>query len=171
MSSTGACTCPQAIAIENHKEKTCKWWQDKTYRKLADDFLKEHKTCEYCGKKSTLVHHDDAGSYRSQEEYYKPENFTPCCARCHHQYRIGYVICPVCRQHYMKPGKEMCRWCRGMPTSGRPFTYNYKRKQRHPCAHRIANQRCQRGGRCYVCSWSSKKATGCEHFLKKEALP
>lgn len=163
------CTCPQAIRAENHKITTGKWWQDPRWPALRDAFLKENKTCEFCGGKSDQVHHDNAKSYHDQEEYYKPENFTAACARCHHQYRVGYVICPECKRHYMKPGNDKCRWCVGIKDPGRPFAYNYKRHQRHPCAHRIGQQRCQRNGRTFVCGHSSKKAAACDYFEKREA--
>jgi hypothetical protein len=165
--STGACTCPQAIAAANHKAKTERWWKDPRWRALSDAFLKENKTCEFCGGKSTLVHHDNANSYSSQEEYYKPENFTAACARCHQAYRSGYVICPECRQHYMKPGNDKCRWCKGMPFAGAKFKPSYKVHQKHPCAHRVAKQQCRRDGRVFICSRSSAGAAGCDYFQKR----
>ncbi len=156
--------CPQEIRIANHKEQTAKWWQDPVYSELSDNFLKNNKECEYCGRKSTVVHHDNAKSYRSQEEYYKPENFTACCARCHQEYRKGdRVICPVCRQHYMKRDADKCRWCRGMPYTGRKSRH----PPRHPCGHRVGQQRCQRNGRLFVCGTSSRKARDCEHFEER----
>jgi hypothetical protein len=164
------CTCPQAIRAENHKAMTAKWWKDPRWRPLSDAFLKDNPVCEYCGKKSALVHHDNAKSYRSQEEYYKPENFTAACLRCHHAYRTGYVICPVCREHYMKRDAEQCRACTGLKypkLQGRKQPYNYRAKQRHPCAHRVGQQRCQRDGRLFVCGRSSKNASGCEHFEER----
>lgn len=166
------CTCPQTIAAENHKAKTSRWWADPRWPPLRDAFLGGNKVCAFCGGKATLVHHDKADSYHSQEEYYNPENFTPCCMRCHHAYRTGYIICPVCRQHYMRPGKEMCRACAVLKypeLRGRHQSYRYHAKQRHPCAHRAGQQRCQRDGRCFVCGHSSKKAEACEYFKEREA--
>lgn len=161
-----AVTCPEAIRTANHKETTGKWWQDPQWPPLRDAFLKVNKTCEFCGQKATLVHHDNAGSYSSQEEYFKPENFTPACARCHHAYRTGYIICPVCRQHYMKPGNEMCRWCRGMPHAGKPFEKRVK-PSKHICDHRFGQQQCHRDGRVFICTRSSKTAPGCDYFKKR----
>ncbi len=160
-------TCPQAIRAENHKAMTAMWWKDPRWRPLSDAFLKANKECEFCGGKATLVHHDNTDSYSSQEEYYKPENFTAACATCHHAYRTGYIICPECRQHYMKPGKEKCRHCAGNkhPKSKQPYTY--RDKQRHACKRRKGMQRCLRDGKVFVCGYSSQKASGCEHFEER----
>ena len=166
--ATHHCTCPATIAAENHKCQTEHWWQDPEYRELSEQFLKQNRTCEYCGRKATLVHHDKKSSYYSREEYFNPANFTACCMRCHQEYRKGdRVICPVCRQHYMKPGNDKCRWCKGMPFAGAKFKPSYKVHQKHPCAHRVAQQRCQRDGRLFVCSRSSKGAESCDYFQKR----
>jgi hypothetical protein len=166
--ATHHCTCPATIAAENHKCKTEKWWQDSEYRERSEMFLKQNRTCAYCGKKATLVHHDKKSSYYSREEYFNPANFTACCMRCHQEYRKGdRVICPVCRQHYMKRDAEKCRWCVGIKDPGRKT----RLKPRHPCTHSIGQQRCQRDGRLYVCSRSPKTADGCDHFRKREAVP
>jgi hypothetical protein len=164
-----AVICPQEIRSQNHKIKTGKWWQDPKYRALSEQFLKDIPVCEYCGGKSTVVHHDNADSYRSQEEYFKPENFTAACFTCHSRYRSGYVICPICRQHYMKRGSDECRWCRGMPFSGRKLKKRTK-PSKHICDHRFGQQQCHRDGRVFICTRSSKTAPGCDHFLKREAV-
>ena len=170
--ATHHCTCPQTIAAENHKCKTEKWWQDPEYRERSEMFLKQNRTCVYCGKKATLVHHDKKSSYYSREEYFNPANFTACCMRCHQEYRKGdHVICPVCRQHYMKRDAEKCQWCVGIKEPGRKTRRKTRRKPRHPCTHSIGQQRCQRDGRLYVCSRSPKTADGCDHFRKREAVP
>jgi hypothetical protein len=162
-------TCPQQIAIENHQKVTSRYWADPVYKQIAADRIRG-ETCHFCEtSRATMAHHDNAGSYRTQEEYYKPENMTPCCQRCHHEYRRGRVICPVCHQHYIPPGEEKCRWCRGIKNPGRPFKLNYKIRQKHPCGHRVGKQRCQRDGRLFVCGRSSRNARGCDHFLEREA--
>jgi hypothetical protein len=87
--------------------------------------------------------------------------------RCHQEYRKGdRVICPVCRQHYMKRGSEKCRWCVGIKDPGRKTHL----KPRHPCTHNTGQQRCQRDGRLFVCGRSSKSARGCDYFIEKSEV-
>lgn len=166
--SSITCTSPQNIAIENHKRTTGKYWQDPAYRATSHQYLRDNKICEYCGCPSSVVHHDNANSYRSQEEYYNPDNFTAACARCHHEYRQGKVICPVCKQHYIvKDGPhDRCRWCRGIAQPGAPYVRKYRPK--HPCGNRVGQQRCQRDGRLFVCGWSTRKCRDCDHFRERE---
>lgn len=166
------CVCPQEVRALNHKKGTAKWWQDPIYREISGQFLKDHPICEYCGKPSSVVHHDNANSYRSQEEYYNPANFTPACARCHHEYRQGKKICPECRQHYIARANDKCRWCRGIRQPGHSSFYSEaarRSRQRHPCGNRAGQQRCQRNGRLYVCAWSASKCRACDHFREKGA--
>lgn len=164
-----AVTCPQEVRAANHHGKTTGWWNDPVYRERSEQFLKDYPTCEYCGGKSTVVHHDEDWMYRDRDAYFDPANFTPACHRCHHEYRHGKVICPVCRQHYIvKDGPhDRCRWCRGIKNPGvRP---KRRKLSRHPCGNRVGQQRCQRDGRLYVCGWSGSKCRDCEHFREREA--
>lgn len=160
-------TSPEEIRAQNHKRKTAVWWRDPTYRELSHQFLKDHPKCEYCGGKSAVVHHDNANSYRSTEEYYNPDNFTPACMRCHHEYRTGKIICPICKKHYIaKEGKhDRCLWCRGVKNPGQKK--KNRTRLRHPCGNRVGQQRCQRDGRMFVCGFSAVKCRQCDHFKEK----
>lgn len=163
-----SCTCPQEVRAQNHRIRNTGWWQDPAYRARTEQFLKDNPVCEYCDRKATVVHHDEDWMYASQEAYFDPANFTPACARCHREYRQGKVICPECRQHYIvRDGPhDRCRWCRGIKNPG--VVPKRKRISRHPCGNRIGQQRCQRGGRLYVCGYSSKGARACEHFNERK---
>jgi hypothetical protein len=163
-----AVTCPQEIRALNHKKVTRFYWQDPEYIRIANERIRGEK-CHYCEKrKATLAHRDNPDSYKSREEYYNPDNMTPCCLTCHHQYRNGRVICPVCHQHYMPRDAEKCRWCRGMPYAG--LKTKQKKSLKHSCGHYLGSQRCQRNGRTFICSRSSKTAPGCDYFQKREAV-
>lgn len=161
-------TCQPAIAAANHKIITAEWWADPVYRAVEAQFLHNNPVCEYCGRPSTVAHHDNPNSYKSKAEYYKPENMTPACARCHHEYRCGKVICPICRQHYIQRDgpRDRCRWCRGIKQPGLQSRYKYR--QNHPCNRRIGKQRCQRTGRVFVCGYSAKKCRACDHFEERK---
>lgn len=162
-------TCPQAVRTANHQRQTGDWWRDPRYRALSDQFLRDNPVCEYCGKPSSVVHHDNAKSYRSQEEYYNPANFTPTCHRCHHEYRAGKILCPVCRQHYIRRDgpHDRCLWCRGIKQPGKPWKRKYR--QKHPCGRRVGQQQCRRDGRTFICGHSAAKCRACDYFREREA--
>lgn len=172
-SAAHQCTCPDAIRADNHRCKTEKWWNTPEYRARSDAFLKAHPKCEYCGKKSNVVHHDNRDSYKSKEEYYDLErNGTAACTRCHEAYRLGMRICPICKKHYFAKdnGHSRCRFCRGMKYPG-PKKGGRKPRLNHPCGNRIGQQRCQRDGRMFVCGYSSKNARDCDHFTERKPAP
>ncbi|MDP3563539.1 MAG: hypothetical protein Q8R70_03520 [Methanoregula sp.] len=163
------CTSQANISIENHKIGTASIWANPEYQAIAAKRI-EGETCYYCEiRPATLAHHDDPNSYKSREEYFKPENMTPCCGVCHEQYRKGLVICPVCRQHYMKRTSEKCGHCRGDIRISRDGKIRYHKPtaKRHPCTHRMGQQRCQRDGKLYVCAHAKRTASTCDHYQER----
>jgi hypothetical protein len=84
---------------------------------------------------------------------------------------MGYVICPVCKQHYMLRDSphDRCKWCRGMPYAGRRNKTSQHHIPKHPCSNRAAMQRCHRDGKVFVCGRSARAACQCDHFQKREA--
>jgi hypothetical protein len=102
---------PQSRRIAHYKQRMATIWEDPTYRAIVERFIAANPVCEYCGRPSSLAHHDADWMYQSIDEYYNPANMTPCCASCHRMYRRGYVICPVCKEHYIKRSSDHCRNC------------------------------------------------------------
>lgn len=167
-------TRPQEIAADNHRFTLEQWWNCKEYRQRSDAFLIDNPVCEYCGRSSETVHHDQDWMYHSKEAYFNPENFTATCNRCHKMHRKGLVICKICKAHYHARGRDGCKHCRPDKKPQRPRrpTRPYSMRQRHPCSRRLGLQKCQRQGRTYICPHSAKKAEGmCEHFMKRKVPP
>jgi hypothetical protein len=162
-----AAVCPQEIRIANHKAQTAEWWADPSYQAIAAKRI-EGETCHYCMQHpATLPHHDEDWMYLTKEAYYDPANMTPCCGSCHRMYRRGYVICPVCKEHYMRRGSDKCQHCRGVKVHPRKRPHHTSRKRRmlHPCRFRETFQRCQMHG---LCTHSWKRARGCGGFEERK---
>lgn len=161
-------TCPQEIRALNHKVVTGQYWNDPEYQAIAAEAIRG-KACEYCGRPAEVVHHDSPRSYHTKEGYYNPENMTPCCNQCHAKYRKGLRICPECKQHYHYPSMhDKCQYCRGDVAVNKFGRQTRKNRSRHPCSHRIGQQRCQRNGKLYVCARPAKSATGCDYYEARE---
>ncbi|GEM_PF-2481618 len=162
-------TNPGAIAAELHKQQTAAWWADPEYQAIEAEFLLKNPICEYCGRPATLAHHDDPRSYHSKEAYYNlDENGTPACGKCHWMYRRGFVICPVCKRHYMKPGAEKCWHCRGGKKSHHKRVHHGRKAAvHHPCQRREKYQGCRNGG---TCNYSWRRARECTGFVGREAM-
>lgn len=161
--SSITCTSQANIAIANHQVITGQYWKDPVYQAITAKRI-EGEMCHYCGTRpASLAHHNNPESYRSKEEYYRPENMTPCCGPCHHNYRRGLIICPVCNQHYMRPTSEKCSYCRDNRTSAKGVP-SRGRRLRHPCGNNYGRQTCHRDGRTFVCPRSYRDAAGCDHY-------
>jgi len=163
-------SCPQERRIANHQEKTGQSWADPEYQANEAEFLRENPICHYCGRPSTVAHHDEDWMYATKEAYYDLEhNGTPACGTCHWMYRRGYVVCPVCLEsgevHYMIRGSESCH--RHRARQGRKL-----RHSRHSCDWNRGNQRCGNPlRRDRVCPYSAQKAAaGCnpDYFMARK---
>jgi len=162
-----ATTCPAEIAQIGRQALHEEWWADPEYIHLTTLWL-VGRTCEYCGRPTTLVHHDSEWMYRTKEAYYDPANWTACCGTCHRMYRKGLVICPVCKKHYILRSSEKCRWCRGLmeisQKTGRMYPRSTTYKRKHPCGKNLGQQKCTQK---IVCSYSPRKAEGCGAFVRR----
>jgi len=163
-------SCPQERRIANHQKTSGERWNDPEYQANEAVFLRENPECHYCGRPSTVAHHDEDWMYTTKEAYYDLEhNGTPACGTCHWMYRRGYVVCPVCLSegevHYMIRGSESCH--RHRPRQGRKL-----RHRRHSCDWNRGNQRCGNPlRRDRVCPYSAQKAAaGCsaDHFMARK---
>jgi hypothetical protein len=164
------CTCPQTTRAEFRKARNIDRWNDPQYRAIEAQLLKDNPECQYCGRPSTVAHHDEDWMYATKEAYYNLANMTPACHACHRHYRHGLEICPTClkagQHHYMMKGADECsRHRRSRPDYNRAP----KLKTRHPCGNHAGSQRCRRNGRVTVCARSPIKAEGCDHFQRREA--
>ena len=168
--STIIVTSQPTLRILYRKDKMPQWWQDPEYQAIEAEFIQENPVCEYCGRPSTVAHHDNADSYKSKEEYFKKENMTPACGPCHFHYRRGLQVCPTCKKngivHYMQKGADECSRHRKYQTSRK-----YRHISKHPCAMNVGPQRCSAHG---VCPYAARKArVECRWFkerVKKEEV-
>jgi len=161
-------TCPQEIAASNHHIKTQSIWKDPKYRQIEKEFIRDNPKCDYCGQPSKLAHHNESWMYKRKEEYYKKENMTPVCGKCHMMYRKGFIICPKCKIHYTRATNDCCAYCSGKRSISKDGTKNYNRKRmHHPCERRFRLQVCMMNGRKRLCAYGSKRAELCRDFVRK----
>ena len=163
-------SCPQERRIANHQEKTGQSWADPEYQANEAEFLRENPICHYCGRPSTVAHHDEDWMYATKEAYYDLEhNGTPACGTCHWMYRRGYVVCPVClaagEVHYMVKGSDSCHLHRARH-GGK------LRHHRHSCDWNRGNQRCgnplRRDRICPYSSRDAKQRCDPDHFMARK---
>lgn len=159
--------CPAEIAKIQRQTVNKERWKDPVYRAIVAKRI-EGQTCEYCGNEPAVtVHHDEDWMYRTKDAYYDPANMTPMGNRCHYAYRRNLVICPVCREHYMRPTSEKCQHCRGeIRTSREGRIYKSSiTKKRHPCGNHARFQVCKLHR---ICTFSPKRARECKEFKECE---
>jgi len=157
--------CPETIRAANRRAEHELWWDDPEDQAREAAFLQANPVCEYCGRPSETIHHNEPWMYRTREAYFDLEhNGTPACRQCHQQYRRGFLVCPVCKQHYIRPGSEKCQVCKGakyVTGNGKVVT---RRRPHHPCKHRAAPQLCDLHR---ICTYSWRRARECGKFEER----
>lgn len=105
-------TCPEEIRAENRRAALEMIWNSPEWDFLKKLFLSRHPVCQMCGKPAQVPHHPHEADY-GKPEYLKKllEKCVPLCNKCHWAIRRGLRPCPVCREHYIPPSREMCRHC------------------------------------------------------------
>jgi len=162
--------CPEERRAANRHAKNLDIWNDPAYQAIAAKAI-EGQPCHYCGRPATLAHHDNADSYGSKKEYYKPENMIPACGICHDQYRKGLEVCPVCKEkgeiHYMKRGSDCCYRHRAAEYQRRTRKH---RGNNHPCQHHTGPQKCDIR---HICPHSAQRANRevCPWFAERPEDP
>jgi hypothetical protein len=157
--------CPQERSIVNHKAGNIGRWNDAEYQAIEAAFLRDNPVCHYCPRPAIVAHHDEDWMYATKEAYYNPDNMTPACGPCHHNYRRGLVICSVCLEkgeyHYMLRGRDKCS-----RHDNRPQIVRGRKMRRHPCTRNTGPQRCIVK---VVCPYSPKKAEAeCRDFKERK---
>jgi hypothetical protein len=164
--STITVTSQPNLRILYRKDKMPQWWQDPEYQAIEAEFIRENPVCEYCGRPSTVAHHDEDWMYKSREAYFDPKNMTPVCGPCHFHYRRGLRVCPTCKKngivHYMQKGADECSL---HGTYRKKYRKNGRYKSIHPCAMNVGPQRCSVHG---VCCYAARKAKAeCRWFVER----
>ena len=175
--------CPQEIRIANHRAGLGTIWQSHEWKTESTAYKARHfPVCSRCGCVGPIVpgHSGEDYSPAEMQDYIgkvRRDETPPLCHRCNRMESKGRHPCPSCIEkhredpehfiRYIGQDQEVCRFCEN-EAAGIPTTKGWlhpKRNRRHPCAHNIGHQRCQRGDGCLrICSWSSRKAHGCEYF-------
>ena len=105
--------CPEEVRTENRRKALDKIWKSLEWDFQKQLFLSRYSVCQWCKKKPSQVpHHPTLNDYGTPN--YIKIFLSGCialCNRCHHALHKGLQICPVCHDHYMAPGKQMCKYC------------------------------------------------------------
>ncbi len=175
-------TCPQEIAIHGRRDGLNRIWATKEHKAKVKAFC-DGKTCQWCGTTDQLLaHHPYMESYKGVYSDLELSGCIVLCRRCHFALHKGFVLCQVCRQHFHRPGAEMCKPCfmsahpeivkareqfvkdlKAKRKEARRLAQQ-KRKTRHPCWFNSGSLKCRKLG---VCSFSPKKAGGCRKFEER----
>lgn len=90
---------PNEKRTKKRRKVLNKIWSSKEWKAARLEFLLEHPICKWCGKKADTPHHPTDDLYAN---YLDLSKCVPFCRRCHTASHKGLVLCPECKEHYLK---------------------------------------------------------------------
>ena len=98
--------------VSNRRKGLNKIWKSKEWLVAKKKFLEKNPTCVWCGNKSTVPHHPYQSSYGDSTyiDLYL-SGAIAMCQRCHFSIHHNLMLCPECKQHYMRLGADCCYGC------------------------------------------------------------
>jgi len=90
---------PNEVRTKKRRKVLNRIWQSKEWKAARLVFLAENPICRWCGKKADTPHHPIEDMYRN---YLDLSKCIPFCRACHTASHKGLVLCPDCREHYMR---------------------------------------------------------------------
>jgi hypothetical protein len=101
--------------VDEHRKALRRLWASKAWKEAKALFLIRNPYCDWCKRPSEVPHHEEDTEYLDLSKYIENiDKCTPMCRSCHRAGHRGLTLCPVCREHYKKPGFKTCWHCRSL---------------------------------------------------------